>query len=247
MSTYVISDIHGCFTAFMRLLEKINFSREDRLIIAGDIIDRGMENFEMLEWMENKPGNVEILMGNHEYDFTYANVPAALEFIDAYDQEAGFNEIEIDPYYDQYGTVQELVDKGVTPGRLAYWAQLIRRFPFYKILNINGKKYIIVHASYVSEEKYKRLNGTLEGITDYYIWNRDAFFYDEGKGDTVIFGHTPTILDKDYFADGKVYRVKFQGNTFIDIDCGYVYKAHYPKANMAIIRLEDEEIIYLDE
>lgn len=247
MSTYVISDIHGCYTAFMKLLEKVGFSNEDRLIIAGDIIDRGPENFEMLMWLENKPSNVEILMGNHEYDFTYASVPAALESIDPYDQEAGFKDVVIDPYYDQYGTVRELIEKGVSPGRLAYWAQLMRRFKFYRILKLNGKKYIIVHASYVSEEKYKRLNGTFEGISDYYIWNRDAFFYDEGRGDTIIFGHTPTIFDKDYFADGKVYRVKYQGNTFIDIDCGYVYKMHYHNANMAMIRLEDESIIYLDE
>ena len=246
MSTYVISDIHGCYTAFMKLLEKAGFCSDDKLIVAGDIIDRGPENFEVLKWMENKPANVEILMGNHEYDFTYANVPAALEYTDPYDQEAGFKDIEIDPYYDQYGTVEELIRKGVTPGQLAYWAQIIRRFKYYRIINIKGKKYIIVHASYVSEEKYRRLNGTLEGISDYYIWNRDAFFYDEGRGDTIIFGHTPTIFDKDYFADGKVYRVKYQGNTFIDIDCGYVYKPHYSNANMAIMRLEDEEIIYLD-
>ncbi len=246
MSIYVMSDIHGCYSAFMKMLEKIDFSDDDKLIIAGDIIDRGGENFEMLEWLENKPPNIEVLMGNHEYDFTFGNVPWALEFIDPYDQEAGFKGVEIDPYYDQYGTVRELIEKGVTPGRLAYWAQLIRRFPYYRIITINGKRYIIVHASYVSEEKYRRLNGTLEGITDYYIWNRDAFFYDEGKGDTIIFGHTPTIFDKEYFADGKVYRVKFQGNTYIDIDCGYVYKDNYPRANLAAIRLDDEKIIYLD-
>lgn len=246
MGTYVMSDIHGCYDAFMRMLDKIGFGIEDRLIIAGDIIDRGGQNFEMLEWLENKPANIEVLMGNHEYDFTFANVPAALEYIDAYDQDAGFTGAEIDPYYDQYGTLEELIRKGVTPGRLAFWAQLMRRFKYYRILNINDKKYIIVHACYVSEEKYKRLNGTLEGITDYYIWNRDAFFYDEGRGDTIVFGHTPTIFDKDYFADGKVYRVKFQGNTFINIDCGYVYKEHYPNANLAAIRLDDEEIFYLE-
>ena len=246
MGTYVMSDIHGCYGAFMRMLDKIGFGDDDRLIIAGDIIDRGGQNFEMLEWLENKSANIEVLMGNHEYDFTFANVPAALEYIDAYDQEAGFAGVEIDPYYDQYGTVEELIRKGVTPGRLAYWAQLMRRFKYYRILTVNNKKYIIVHASYVSEEKYMRLNGTMEGITDYYIWNRDAFFYDEGRGDTVIFGHTPTIFDKEYFADGKVYRVKFQGNTFINIDCGYVYKEHYPNANLAAIRLEDEQIFYLE-
>lgn len=70
MSTYVISDIHGCYTEFMQMLEKIKFDpKKDELIIAGDIIDRGPENLQMLRYMESKPESVMFLMGNHDYDF----------------------------------------------------------------------------------------------------------------------------------------------------------------------------------
>ena len=40
MSTYVISDIHGNYEAYMRLLEKIRFSESDTLYVLGDILDR---------------------------------------------------------------------------------------------------------------------------------------------------------------------------------------------------------------
>ncbi|HBA49121.1 MAG TPA: serine/threonine protein phosphatase, partial [Lachnospiraceae bacterium] len=38
MSTYAISDIHGCYNELLAMLEKINFSKSDRLILAGDYI-----------------------------------------------------------------------------------------------------------------------------------------------------------------------------------------------------------------
>ena len=51
MSTYVMTDIHGHFDAMKRMLDKIGFSKEDRLICAGDYIDRGPNSYEMLRWI----------------------------------------------------------------------------------------------------------------------------------------------------------------------------------------------------
>lgn len=48
MSTYCISDIHGCFNEFQDMLKLINFQKEDELYILGDIIDRGPQSAEML-------------------------------------------------------------------------------------------------------------------------------------------------------------------------------------------------------
>ena len=38
---YVISDIHGEYDLFMKMLEKIKFQDTDTLYILGDILDRG--------------------------------------------------------------------------------------------------------------------------------------------------------------------------------------------------------------
>ena len=49
MSTYVISDIHGQYDTFMRMLKQIKFCEEDTLYILGDAIDRGPDGIKILK------------------------------------------------------------------------------------------------------------------------------------------------------------------------------------------------------
>lgn len=64
-----ISDIHGHLDYFDRLIEKISFSSDDRLIIIGDIIENGADCLGALRRaMELKSlGNCEVLAGNWDY------------------------------------------------------------------------------------------------------------------------------------------------------------------------------------
>ena len=62
--TYIMSDLHGCFDELNAMLAKIGFSDQDKLILAGDYIDRGSQNYEMLCWMEQVPQNILLLRGN---------------------------------------------------------------------------------------------------------------------------------------------------------------------------------------
>ncbi|MBP3401914.1 MAG: metallophosphoesterase [Clostridia bacterium] len=39
---YVMADIHGEYELFVRMLEKISFSKNDELYICGDIIERDL-------------------------------------------------------------------------------------------------------------------------------------------------------------------------------------------------------------
>lgn len=66
MTRYIIvGDIHGCMDEFQELLRKIAWkSGVDRLILAGDLVDRGPKSAEVVTWArENK---VEIVRGNHD-------------------------------------------------------------------------------------------------------------------------------------------------------------------------------------
>ena len=49
MSTYVMSDLHGCYDDFMKMQEAVRFTDCDRLILAGDLIERGSQDYEMLK------------------------------------------------------------------------------------------------------------------------------------------------------------------------------------------------------
>ena len=63
---YVIADIHGCYTEYKKLLEKIHFSDKDELYVLGDVVDRGPEPIKVLWDMMARP-NVCPVLGNHEY------------------------------------------------------------------------------------------------------------------------------------------------------------------------------------
>ena len=70
-----IGDIHGCYTALMEYF-KNGLNNNYFYIFCGDLIDRGIENVEVLKWflqIINKP-NVLLLEGNHErWIWIYAN------------------------------------------------------------------------------------------------------------------------------------------------------------------------------
>lgn len=38
---YIVSDVHGEYDLFVRLLKRISFSEEDKMYICGDVIDKG--------------------------------------------------------------------------------------------------------------------------------------------------------------------------------------------------------------
>jgi hypothetical protein len=65
MKALVIGDIHGCYTEMQRLLEKADLTNDDRIIALGDIVDRGLETPEVLDFFRTQPGATS-LMGNHE-------------------------------------------------------------------------------------------------------------------------------------------------------------------------------------
>lgn len=66
MAHYLMSDIHGEADRFHAMLKKIGFSKEDILIILGDVIDRGPDGIDLLLEIMDMP-NVIMLLGNHEY------------------------------------------------------------------------------------------------------------------------------------------------------------------------------------
>src|SRR6478609_6282102 len=66
--TIIICDVHGCLIDFNILLDKLNYnSKEDRVILLGDLIDRGPDSIGVLHLARQL--NLECVMGNHEHKF----------------------------------------------------------------------------------------------------------------------------------------------------------------------------------
>ena len=67
---YVVSDIHGNYELFVKLLKKIKFSKEDTIFVLGDLIDKGKDVDRLLNLLlVELENNAVVLAGNHEYDF----------------------------------------------------------------------------------------------------------------------------------------------------------------------------------
>ena len=65
MATYVISDIHGQYDLFVKMLEKIALKDEDTLYVLGDVLDRGPHPIRTLRKLMEMP-NAICIVGNHE-------------------------------------------------------------------------------------------------------------------------------------------------------------------------------------
>ncbi len=65
--TWAIGDIQGCFSAFQKLLQKIQFDpRYDTLWLAGDVVNRGDGSLETLEYLYSIRDSVKMVLGNHD-------------------------------------------------------------------------------------------------------------------------------------------------------------------------------------
>jgi bis(5'-nucleosyl)-tetraphosphatase (symmetrical) len=67
VSTYIVGDIQGCFDGLQRLLTKVDFTpTNDRLIAVGDLIGRGSQALETLNYLHSLEGSFDTVLGNHD-------------------------------------------------------------------------------------------------------------------------------------------------------------------------------------
>lgn len=210
--TLVISDIHGCYLEFMELLEKAKYiPEEDKLIVLGDLIDRGKGSKQVVTYLMEmkKLYDIVVLKGNHEKDFSnWLDEPFSRDH--RYLKNGGWKTIE-----------SYCKPRGVY-GKHPRTKATIRTFypediEFIKNLPLfwEDDKHLYVHAGINLD-----LKNWKDTSDEDFLWIREAFHYTlNNTGKTVIFGHTPThYLHKK---EGKnSYDVWFSSDNKIGIDGG---------------------------
>jgi bis(5'-nucleosyl)-tetraphosphatase (symmetrical) len=67
MATYAIGDIQGCYRTLKRLLKRIAFHpQNDRILLVGDLVNRGPNSLDVLRWASGLGERVISVLGNHD-------------------------------------------------------------------------------------------------------------------------------------------------------------------------------------
>lgn len=227
--TYVMSDIHGMYDKYIKMLDIIDFSDDDDMYIIGDVVDRGEKSAEILLDMMKRP-NVFPIIGNHEL--------MALNVLDVmFNGENGESSVPVEALISNW-----LINGGAfTLGGIAKLSDSERldvidylsEFLLCEAVDIEDKTFIMVHSGFENFSPDRKL-------TDYsveeLVWHRTdpnvRYFDDENI--YVISGHTPTFA-----ISGEPEIIHGDGN--ILIDCG----ACYDKGRLACLCLETMEEFYV--
>ncbi|MGL6184776.1 MAG: metallophosphoesterase [Clostridium chrysemydis] len=218
MGTYVMSDIHGNYTKFLKMLKLIDFKDSDELYILGDTLDRGKQPFNILGYIL-KHKNIHLLQGNHEQFL-----------IDYYDGfEDGYNWW----YNGGFKTYAKFIEK--TPEQQQFIYNYLKTRPKYVILE---DKYILSHAGiYIPPygDDYE-LDSLVNILGNRFLWHRLTVNREKPyKHYTQICGHN------------RVQSIEEGRNTILHrsgiiyIDCGIDVEG----GQLATLRIEDMKEYYV--
>ena len=216
---YAVSDLHGCYDKYQKLLETLNLGENDTLYVLGDVIDRGPNGFQIMLDIASRP-NVVCLMGNHEAMAKDA-LPATLGSLEGNSYFLNHRDRENVSLWFRNGGETSLqdflrLDKGQRQEVWAYMGSL----PLYREVKAGGRDFLLVHGGLGhffpsrSLENYSR---------DEIVWCRpepDTVYFPDR---CVVLGHTPTQLLYRAVGHGSTQGRIYRTESFIDIDCGCVY------------------------
>ena len=212
---YVMSDIHGCYDKYIRMLKKINLQKDDTLYILGDVVDRGEDGIKILLDMMKRP-NILPLLGNHEF-MAYSVLKKLNVEIDEQNCEGYLKEEDMEAY-------TEWIFNGGLPTAKAFSRlnkeekaavlEYISEFEVYEEICVGENEFVLVHAGFEGISENKDLWAY---NLDEMLWCRCDYEKQYFSDRYLVTGHTPTFTIAPEYK-GKIYRK----NNHIAIDCGAV-------------------------
>lgn len=221
---FLTSDIHGHYSMFEELLDKIKLTKKDLLIILGDSCDRGPKTYELYKKyydLEKEGYNIKHLRGNHE--------DMLIKAMESGDNEHWYRnggEKTQKSFYNNSEskdtlTFEEWLEReGIKS--VKWFVEWLDRIP----IMISGKKNLFVHAAFDTTK------GEDEQEHRFLIWDRNDFWTNNKTGKAIYFGHTPS-------KDGKI---RHYVNDVHCIDTG-----SYKNGIIACVELKTGKEIYIKD
>ncbi len=214
--TYVMSDIHGEYEKFIKMLDIIGFGDGDELFILGDIVDRGAEPVKILKYIIDKP-NIIPLLGNHEVMaisiLRRLNVEITEENADRHISAQDISDIM--DYSREGGDTTLQGFRKLDHEDREDLISFMEDFSLYEVIDVGEKTFVLVHAGLGNFEANKKLSEyTVEELVQMRP-REDRQCFDDSCV-YVVAGHTPTKL---FSGKWEIYSTK--NNIFID--CGAAF------------------------
>ena len=221
---FLTSDIHGHYSMFEELLDKIKLTKKDLIIILGDLCDRGTQTYELYKKyndLEKEGYNIKHLRGNHE--------DMLIKAMESGDNEHWYRnggEKTQKSFYNNSEskdtlTFEEWLEReGIKS--VKWFVDWLDRIP----IMISGEKNLFVHAAFDTTK------GEDEQEHRFLIWDRNNFWTNNRTGKAIYFGHTPS-------KDGKI---KHYVNDVHCIDTG-----SYKNGIIACVELKTGKEIYIKD
>lgn len=187
-NVWAIGDVHGYADTLLALLDSLNLSSRDRVVLLGDLVDRGPRSCEVIRIARENPQIFSVL-GNHEemmlnsFDVDNIETMTAQQTNWFYVGGRATNQSYIDEFTNSQGQIDDF-DLRMRVGKDLAWLDSL---PHHIVLD----DFRLVHAG------YSPWDGDLDlQSTDTLMWIRGEFHnsitpVDEKR--TVVFGHS-TVL-----------------------------------------------------
>lgn len=187
-NVWAVGDVHGHADTLLALLDSLNLSSRDRVVLLGDLVDRGPRSCEVIRIARENPQIFSVL-GNHEemmlnsFDVDNIETMTAQQTNWFYVGGRATNQSYIDEFTNSQGDIDDF-DLRMRVGKDLAWLDSL---PHHIVLD----DFRLVHAG------YSPWDGDLDlQSTDTLMWIRGEFHnsitpVDEKR--TVVFGHS-TVL-----------------------------------------------------
>ncbi len=210
--TYLVSDLHGCFEKFKRLLSEIHFTDDDVMYVLGDVVDYGEESIALLCDLSMRY-NVIPIVGEHDLK--------ALRMLTELDKMWKGASPDPEVIGEMTGWIAEggqptmmgfkELDDDMKEGVLEYLSD----FSLYEEVTVKGQKYLLVHAGIADFDPDTDLEDYMPEDFISEPADPDRVYFDDV---TLVVGHTPTYTregaekGKIHYTDGAIF-----------LDCGAAY------------------------
>lgn len=259
MSTYIMSDVHGQYLSYKKMLDLIDFGDDDYLYILGDLIDRGPDGISIIKDVMQRE-NADVLLGNHELMLLNA-----IEYLRAREQgkvgfrksAEGMNPFEIWTHPCNGGEGTCLDFHGLSLQDQNDIEEYLKGRSLIKRVEFGGRMYHLSHSYSMGRAFGKDLPyaKTAKRTAERIVW--ESFF--DKSCDTPL-GDKPIAYLHDRYIVGHIFTQRFgcmnnqgQGKIFysnnyrgldiINIDCGMALNSR--SSRLGCLRLDDMQEFYV--